>query len=85
MKVWITKYALTAGILAVEAELSTINAGIVKCRRSPAHLQEYAHSGEWHTSQSDAIDRAEDMRDAKIKSLRKQIAKLEAMKFEVKE
>jgi hypothetical protein len=85
MKVWITKYAMTEGILAVDAEHSQINAGTVKYRRSPKHLQEYAHSGEWHTSQSDAIDRAEDMREAKIKSLRKQIAKLEAMKFEVKE
>ena len=36
------------------------------------------HKGEWHTSLEAAQDRVQEMKAAKLKSLRKQVAKLEA-------
>ena len=35
----------------------------------------------WHTTRADAVARAEQMRDAKRLSLRKQLDKLEKMRF----
>jgi len=44
----------------------------------------YAHGegNDWHRSAKQALERAEDMRKKKIASLRKSIAKLEAMNFD---
>ena len=42
----------------------------------------YFHKNEWHDDKGTAIARAEGMRVSKIASLKKQIAKLEAMKFD---
>jgi hypothetical protein len=39
------------------------------------------HKPDWHTTPEAAIARAEEMRTKKIASLKKQIAKLEAMTF----
>jgi hypothetical protein len=40
---------------------------------------------EWHTDPEAAIRRAEEMRDDKIKSLEKQIAKFKALTFTIEE
>lgn len=42
----------------------------------------YLHGNDWHGSREAAVARAEQMRAAKINSLEKQIAKLNAMRFE---
>lgn len=87
MKVWITKYALTAGVFGTEA-VQPVSGRMVVVKARPgcgSNGVEYFHGRDWHTSHSDAIDQAEDMRDAKIKSLRKQIAKLEALEFRAEE
>lgn len=81
MKAWITKYALTAGIQVVDGEL--VSEGMLSYR-PPGHMfKQFAHGKEWWLTEADAIDRAEAMRQAKIASLCKQIAKLEKMKIEV--
>ncbi len=84
MKVWITKYALSEGIIA--------------CERSPRDHSEsdgYAvviwpgglngtnvfGRNDWYKSERDALARAEQMRTAKIASLEKQIARLRGLKF----
>jgi hypothetical protein len=86
MRAWITKYALTSGVFTVEAELcSDTTARMIKFRRSSEHYVEYAHGMDWHTSRSDAMDRVDDMIAAKIKSLQKQLKKLESMTIEVPE
>lgn len=76
MKVYITKYALTAGIEEAEAEIEGKMA-IVKKKYSA-----YFHGSEWHLTRSSAIEQAEIMRERKIASLRKSIEKIEAMRFE---
>lgn len=83
-KVFITKYALTQGILEKEADITVYQSPIEK-------PQEQAHvKGDWSGypigkeafyTLEEAIKKAEDMRQKKIASLKKQIAKLEKLSF----
>lgn len=81
MKVWITKYALTKGIIEADGELissdsvSILNRGL----SLPTH---WFYKGDWHSDKQSAIQKAEEMRQKKIASLKKQIKKLEEMRFE---
>ena len=76
MKVWITKYALTSGITEHDAE--PCGDDMVKYG-----LMQYAHGKDWHGSRISALIHAENMRIAKIASLKKSIARLEAISFKV--
>lgn len=77
MKVWITKYALTRGVF--QLYVVDLGNGIV---RSSSNALEHYHKRDWHLAKESAISRAEEMRKKKISSLKKQIEKLENMKFE---
>jgi hypothetical protein len=87
MKVWVTKYALTEGIQEMEAkDLDPGYPNMISV--SPRDKSgdwigspQYFHKPNWHTESTEAYARAEKMRIAKIASLRKQITKLEKMKF----
>ena len=81
MKVWITKYALTEGIQEIEADDRSGGDGMVK--RIDADWGPYFHGEgkEWHRSRDAAVVRAEAMRQAKIKSVKKQLERLERMTF----
>lgn len=82
MKVFISKYALSSGIFSVEAEFLE-SKDSVKYRRDGGSFMEFAHKNEWHSCADKAIDRAEEMRIAKLKSLDKQSKKVSAMVFEI--
>ena len=80
MKVWITKYALTDGIIEAEGEpygLERVSASWDNGCRCNDFEQ-----GEWFDTKERAIKKAEEMRQKKIESLKKQIEKLEEMRFE---
>jgi hypothetical protein len=77
MKVYITKYALTKGIFELDA-VQTDNPRMIASR---GQWTNYYHKPDWHSSKSDAINRAEDMREAKIKSLEKQLKKIKDIEF----
>lgn len=80
MKAWITKYALTKGIL--ERSIRSFD-GETAEDITGGHLRaKYYRKGEWHESKISAIEKAEEMRKKKIASLKKQIEKLEKMKFD---
>lgn len=81
MKVWITKYALTKGIIEREGKLtSSDSVSVVNQDRSlPTH---WFYRGDWYSDKQSAIHKAEEMRQKKIESLKKQIKKLEEMRFE---
>ena len=79
MKVWITKYALTRGLFEAETD-PTHTASMRLVRGAPAR-EMYVQASDWRMTLSDAIDRADNMRKAKINSLREKIAALEAMDF----
>ena len=78
MKVWVTKYALTTGVTEHDCIISSIK-GYVQ-------LEEFGDlkklGREAFGDRNAAIAKAEDMRIKKIASLRRQIAKLEALKFD---
>ena len=79
-KAFITKYALTSGILEQELEVE----------EHPQYFKKYAHdksmnrsyfNDEFHLTKEEAIKDAEKRRIKKIESLKKQILKLENLKF----
>jgi hypothetical protein len=77
VKVWITKYALTAGIYQEEVERT--EHGVWKDDERGGGRGYYANA--WHETADGAVARAEKMRAAKIASLEKQIAKLRNLDF----
>ena len=82
---YVTKYALTSGVQQVEAEEPNARYGGRMITNSRNALDGYHGEGiEWHRTPEAAFARAEEMRKAKIASLRKIIAKLEKLTFEVK-
>ena len=80
---YITQYALTTGIEAVFVEdRFDISPHMVACIRDSGscYLQHY-QGNNWHRTMEEAIARADEMRVAKIRSLRKSIQRLEALDF----
>lgn len=76
MKVFITRYALTKGIIEQEAECSG------KCiSYSTSGYTSYVYKPDWHETETEARAHADQMRLKKIASLKKQIAKLEKLSF----
>lgn len=80
MKVWITKYALTEGIYETKAEdcfdisptmISAKEDGWIKC----------FHGNEWHRTREGAVSHANEMKTKRIASLKRQLAKVEALEF----
>ena len=81
VKVWITKYALTRGILECKAEYNEDYPGMILIKgNGPCTANAYYHGCDWHLTEIGAKSRASEMIDSKIECLKKQIAKLEGMK-----
>jgi 50S ribosomal subunit-associated GTPase HflX len=83
MKVYITKYALTKGIIEVnDVELCAIDSMIkVPSIKTPA----YFHGDEWYETEEDAIADVLSRIARKRKSIDKQIQKLDKLEDELKE
>lgn len=84
IKVWISKYALTTGLHEVEIDVYPDN-GIVSVRNKDSMFYTQYYHGEgkdWHKTKEEAIKKAEKMKSRKIESLKKQLEKLENMKFD---
>lgn len=84
MKFYITKYAVAKGIIELDSsEMSTIRTenGRLTYYDKEQWPVSYA-AGEWYTERSFAVSDAERRRDRKIESLKKQLEKLEKMRFE---
>ena len=82
MKVYVTKYALTQGILAAEAKPCGDNKRpMAEVFPKDGRYPYYLHGDDFHLTIGYAVNRAEEMRLKKIASLKKQLAKLEAMDF----
>ena len=77
-KVFITKYALTKGILEKEAEIRDYGYEIAYVK---GEFLSYSLGKEAFRTREQAMERAEKMRLKKIASLKKQIEALEKMKF----
>ena len=86
MKVWITKYALTRGIEEITSDdVSRIfiekNGDLVMYGKSGMFPVRYG-TDNYSLDKQSAIKKAEEMRKKKIAGLKKQIEKLERMRFE---
>ena len=86
MKVWITKYALTEGIIEAEAEQTQVSEKLITCKKEGwfegalfPHF--YGEGKEWHRSPEEARAYANLMVRRKIESLDKQRAKLQKLVF----
>ena len=84
INVWVTRYALTQGIIKTEAELCSDSTMI---SYKIGGYTQYAHNEgkDWHRSKESAIEGAEEMRTKKISSLKKKITKLEKLIFKTRE
>ncbi len=80
--VYVTKYALTAGPFIVNAEISY--EGSMASWRIDGGYQQHAHGKDFWRNEEDALNDCERRRVEKIKSLEKQLAKLEKMTFQIK-
>lgn len=78
MKVWISKYAQTDGIQEAECEIS---GSLAVDMTTPYARYFHGEGRDWHRTEEDAIKKAEEMRIRKIASLKKNLKKLEEMKF----
>jgi hypothetical protein len=79
MKAYVSKYALSQGITEVEAETSERFPDMITWKKNGYTC--YVHKGDWHLTKAEAIQHAEILREKKIKSLQKQILKLETLQF----
>ena len=78
-KVWISKYALTDGVKEYEAE---INEGSAYPGHPFMSFIGFKMGVDAHETKESAIAAAEKMRIKKIASVKKQLAKLEALRFD---
>lgn len=81
-KVFVTRYALTDGPFAVDAEI-LYNGSMASYKVNG--YQSSAHGKDFWLNEDDAIADCERRRLAKIKSIEKQRKKLEEMKFSISE
>lgn len=85
-KVWITKNALLArGIFTAEAKRDTRFTNVIfvplkSCKQRIRGKRYYLN--EWHTDAASAVARAEQMRDARVAELEREIVRLQAKTFE---
>jgi hypothetical protein len=77
MKVWITKYCLTKGIIEEEVQPCDNPDLILRGR--------FDYMGgrgtDWHTDLDAAVERANNVRAARLLSLKRKIAKLQELRF----
>jgi hypothetical protein len=82
MKAYITRFALTNGIEEVDGKVADTQPTMFVYRTEESRLANmYAHGNDWHKTYEAAVARAEVMRSKKIASLKKSLAKLEALVF----
>ena len=65
MKLYITKYALTKGVLEVNGKVDDNGYAIVSINNS----KEVFNRKDWYLNKNNAIERAEELKTNKIKSL----------------
>lgn len=80
---YITKYALTSGILEVQAEW-TEGSDMVTYKTAGSSFMQFAHKNDWWRDVDSAKARVEVMRTKKIASLNKSVMKMMSLKVEVK-
>ncbi|MBD3844281.1 hypothetical protein IED13_01125 [Bosea sp. SSUT16] len=83
IKVIITKYALSTGLIVADAEKDASSDMVVV--RQENGFPSYYHGKHWTTDPAEALKRAEEMRGSKIASVEKHLAKLRKLRFAIPE
>lgn len=76
--IYVTKYALTEGVLRIDAEIDPDG-------RANAGQHMAFRPSEYAQTESYAAEQFDNLRKRKIASLNKQLKKLESMKFKIKD
>lgn len=84
MKVYITKYALTQGIIEAEAEAvgPTTSHNMISTKDKNGRLRHW-HGDDWWFELKEALNHVERMRVRRIHSLKRQIEKLERLDINI--
>ena len=77
---WITKYAMTSGILKKRVE-DCFNLSKDMVQVVGSHIMDVYHGHDWHRTENEAIERANEMKRKKIASLEKQLKTIKALDF----
>ena len=89
IEVWITKYALTKGILhvkyAINCELPDGRCRGMISVQGLGYFHNRTFIKTWFLKEEQALEEARRLKDAKIESLKKQIAKLEKLTIKVRD
>jgi hypothetical protein len=80
MKIYITKYALTKGILLAETSTEDIEQKLKAVKGFP---NMYFHPCDYAYSELEALTKAQELKAARIKSLQKSLKKLEALNIKI--
>lgn len=82
MKIYVTKYALTKGIYAAEADVDDRGFAVIE-GADDFHPDTYLHGEgrEWCRTEADAISVAEKMRSHAIELMEQKLAKLKSLGF----
>lgn len=80
-KVWITKYALTQGVItAVNVRVLSDHPNLIGIEQDGFPRWTYFHKPDWHETETEAGNRVMHMVNARLKSLDKQRTKLEQLR-----
>lgn len=80
MRIFVTKYCLTQGIIEVDAE-TTHTPGMMYKRGDGWWKNVYYHRSEWAATREEAVQKAKAKRDKTVKAMRVKLHKLENMDF----
>ena len=78
---YVTRYALSTGIRQITAVQSGNFHNMVH-EEGRRHINYHGEGKDWHRTWNGAVKRAEEMRRAKLASLRKQMKKIEGLTLE---
>lgn len=83
MKLFVTTYALTAGIMEVEAEIASTSSSMIVWRNAGVRYDSHSHGEgkQWHRTREAAVVKANAMKVAKIASMKQSLKKLESLTF----
>lgn len=81
MMVYITKYALTQGVYAIDGEADRHRPKLFVRTKVSGGPPEYYQKPYWHEHKADAMRHANDLRLRRIATLKKQMTKLEGLNF----
>jgi hypothetical protein len=79
MKIFITKFALTRGIIEVEGEFATTSPNVISYKTES--YKTLLHKPYWYLTKEEAVVHAEALREKKITSLGNQMKKIRKIEF----